>query len=71
MEDMGPNATRLHAKYEELKAKGLIDCKVWIENPASTDMEKLCGEMLDILAAYERKDFVDIREKLDEHTVEE
>lgn len=67
-----PNSARLREKFHDLKQDGgLEDIKFWYAGPTvfagsedSTTVDDLSIEVLTILEAYEKGDFVDISEKL-------
>lgn len=60
------NIERLRTRFETLKADGLLDLKVWFiawEPTSDATLESLAGEMLDVLDAIERRDFVNTPEQ--------
>ncbi len=65
-----PNAVKLRAKFDELRGAGLRDIKFWYVGETGfngTDgptVDDLCAEVVSMIAAYERKDFIDITEKV-------
>lgn len=60
----GPNVIKLRAKFDELRASGLLDMKFHPISAAGITIEDLAGEVLTIIDIYERGDFIDISEKL-------
>lgn len=73
--EYGPYATQLRERFAHLQAEGLQDMKVWYRYIGSVafgepipdpppELEDMCREMVALLDAYERKEFIDISEKL-------
>lgn len=63
------NIQKLERRFAEMQAsdEGLRDFKVWYvggHGPDAPPLEELAGEVLDILDADARGDYVDISEKL-------
>lgn len=66
-----PSATKLREKYQELReSRGLQDVKFWYVGPTGAgaaddvSVDDLSAEVLTILEAYEKGQFVNIKDKL-------
>lgn len=64
---------KLRKKFVELRAAGLQDMKLQYVGPRGNEadalgvtLDDLCAEVLAIIDAYEKKDFVDITETIDD-----
>ena len=44
---------KLAARYEEMRAGGLVDVKFYLRNPGEATVEQVCGELNAMYAAVE------------------